>query len=165
MNCSATSQRMVETLAAIADWDQRLDLLEAWILTRVGSAKPLRNEIQQAWMMMQETGGCLEIGALAGELGWSHKHMISQFRDQLGAPPKRIGRILRLQRAIQRITANPAPGWVELAVDCGYFDQSHLIREFRQIAGCTPEEFVRLQLPFGGVSADDDSGSGRFSRR
>ena len=40
---------------------------------------------------------------MAEELGWSHKHLIAQFRDQLGTPPKRLGRVLRFQRAIERI--------------------------------------------------------------
>ena len=132
-------------------------MLEELIARRIGSAKQPRGEIQHAWRLLQETGGSLEIGGLASDVGWSHKHLIAQFRDQLGAPPKLLGRLLRLQRAIELIGRSNQPRWAELALDCGYFDQSHLIREFRQLAGCTPEEYLGLQLPYGGVSAGADS--------
>jgi AraC-like DNA-binding protein len=154
------SWRVVEALAEAGDWDRRFDLLDALIVERIARARSPRREIQWAWRKLQETSGKLDVGNLALELGWSHKHLIAQFRDQLGTAPKRLGRVLRFQRTIERIGALDAPRWVELAFDCGYFDQSHMIREFREFAGCTPEEFVGLQLPIGGVSAgpeaDDD---------
>ena len=157
--------RVVEALAEGGDWDRRFDLLDALIAERIAKARSPRGEIQWAWRKLQETNGKLEIGDLAEELGWSHKHLIAQFRDQLGTPPKRLGRVLRFQRAIERIGACDAPRWVELALDCGYFDQSHMIREFRELAGCTPEEFIRLQLPIGGVSAGQGADDGDFELR
>ena len=159
------SARVVEALAEAGDWDRRFDLLEGLIARRIGSAKPPRGEIQRAWRLLQATSGSLEIGGLASDIGWSHKHLIAQFRDQLGAPPKRLGRVLRLQRAIKRIGQSKQPRWVGLALECGYFDQSHMIRDFRQLAGCTPEEYLGLQLPYGGVSADADPGPGKSSGR
>jgi AraC-like DNA-binding protein len=144
---------VVDALAEAGDWDRRFDLLEVLLTERIARAKPPRGEIQWAWQRMQEKSGRVEIGVLARELGWSHKHLIAQFRDQLGAPPKRLGRVLRFQRAIEQIGEHASPRWVELAVDCGYFDQSHMIRDFRELAGCTPEEYIGLQLSHGGVSA------------
>jgi AraC-like DNA-binding protein len=103
---------------------------------------------------MQSTGGMADISALARKTGWSHKHLIAQFRDHVGVPPRRLGRILRFQRAINHLGPGNRARWAALAIDCGYFDQSHMIREFREFAGCTPAEFIGLQLPHGGVSAD-----------
>jgi AraC-like DNA-binding protein len=157
--------RVVGALAEAGDWERRFDLLEVLIARRIGSAKPQRAEIMSAWQLMQDTNGTLDIGGLAQDVGWSHKHLIAQFRDHLGAPPKLLGRVLRLQRAIKLIGQSNQPRWVELAFDCGYFDQSHLIREFRQLAGCTPEEYLGLQLPYGGVSANSDPCPGNSSPR
>jgi AraC-like DNA-binding protein len=157
--------RVVEALAEGGDWDRRFDLLDALIAERISRARSPRPEIQWAWGKLQATNGKLEIGDLAEELGWSHRHLIVQFRDQLGTAPKRLGRVLRFQRTIERIRACDAPRWVELALDCGYFDQSHMIREFRELAGCTPEDFVRLQLPIGGVSAGQGAGEGNSGLR
>jgi AraC-like DNA-binding protein len=159
------SARVVEALAEAGDWDRRFDLLDALIGQRIALARPLRPEIQRAWQLMQKTPGRLEIGTLAQELGWSHKHLIAQCRDQLGAPPKLLERVLRFQRAIQRIGACAPPHWVELALDCGYFDQSHMIREFQALAGCTPEQYIGLQLSYGGVSAEPEANAQKPAAR
>jgi len=148
------SLRVVETLAATGDWDRRFDLLEALIHKRLSEARPPRPEILGAWAEMQTAHGVVDVTALARKTGWSHKHLIAQFRDHIGAPPRRLGRILRFQRAIKHLGPGNRARWAALAIDCGYFDQSHMIREFREFAGCTPEEYVRLQLPYGGISAD-----------
>jgi AraC-like DNA-binding protein len=148
------SLHIVETLAATNDWDRRFDLLEALIFKRMSEARPPRPEILGAWAEMQTAYGVVDITGLARKTGWSHKHLIAQFRDQVGAPPRRLGRILRFQRAIKRLGPGNQARWAALAIDCGYFDQSHMIREFREFAGCTPAEYVGLQLPYGGVSAD-----------
>src|SRR5262249_8983602 len=148
------SLRVVETLAATGDWDRRFDLVEALIYKRISEARPPRSEIVGAWAEMQMAHGLVDITALARRAGWSHKHLIAQFRDHVGARPRRLGRILRFQRAIKRLGLDDRARWAALAIDCGYFDQSHMIREFREFAGCTPLEYVGLQLPYGGVSAD-----------
>jgi AraC-like DNA-binding protein len=159
------STRVVESLAEAGDWDRRFDMLDAWISMRIGSARPTRPEIQQAWRVMQQTPGRLEIGWLAKDVGWSHKHLIAQCRDQLGAAPKLLARVLRFQRAIERMGGCAPPPWIELALDCGYFDQSHMIREFQELAGCTPEQYLGLQLSHGGVSTELGTSSENPARR
>jgi AraC-like DNA-binding protein len=159
------SSGVVEALGNAGDWDRRFDLLESLIAQRISAAKPTRREISFAWNVMRETSGRAEIGGLARDLGWSHKHLIAQFRDQLGTTPKRLGRVLRLQRAIQQIGECGQPRWINLALECGYFDQSHMIREFRELAGCTPEEYSGLQLPHGGISADLEPTPEKFGPR
>jgi AraC-like DNA-binding protein len=152
------SLRFVEALAEAGDWDRRFDLLEALIGKRTTEAKPPRPEILWAWGQMLEAPGMVDIAVLARKTGWSHKHLITQFRDHLGVPPKRLGRILRFHRAIRCIGPGNPARWAALAFDCGYFDHSHMIREFHEFAGCTPEEYARLQLPQGGVSAGPEPG-------
>jgi AraC-like DNA-binding protein len=159
------ASRVVEALAQARDWDRRFDLLEELIFRRIGSTKPIRPEIQWAWGQLQETTCPVSIGALAKELGWSHKHLIAQFRDHLGATPKRLARVLRFERTIQQIGACNPLRWAEIAFGRGYFDQSHMIREFRELAGCTPEEYIGLQLSHGGVSAGPEQDAGNLSIR
>ncbi len=146
------AKRLVEALAELDDWDQRFDMLETLILQRIRSAKPPRGEVAWAFAELERSYGVVEIGELASEIGWSHKHLIAQFRDQIGQAPKLLARVLRFQRTIELLSKIPEPRWVDVACACGYFDQSHMIREFRELAGCTPHEYLGLQLPFGGIS-------------
>ena len=79
----------------------------------------------------------MRIGALAEAIGCSRKHLVSQFRAQVGLPPKSVARILRFERA-EKLLSRSGARPLEVALACGYFDQSHLIRDFRELAGATP---------------------------
>jgi hypothetical protein len=64
------------------------------------------------------------------------------FETHVGISPKAFARVLRMQRAVSMIHRN-APKWAAVAVDCGYFDQSHLVREFHALVGLSPTNFAR----------------------
>jgi AraC-like DNA-binding protein len=83
------------------------------------------------------------VAAVADSLGWTVKHMTRRFRAQIGLAPKRFARVRRFQRVLRRSadTADPID-WAQLAVACGFFDQAHLIHEFRAHAGTTPTAYA-----------------------
>jgi AraC-like DNA-binding protein len=87
------------------------------------------------------SGGMTTIRGICREIGWSHKHLITRFRQQVGITPKRAARLIRFERVLRRVADVGRPDWGELAVECGYADQPHLIRDFRQFAGTTPTAF------------------------
>ena len=102
------------------------------------------------WRRLVATGGRVSIGALVGEVGFSQKHLIGQFRDETRRSPKTLARVLRFGRAIRMIKSGGGARLAEIAQDCGYYDQAHFSRDFRVFAGVTPTELVRNQLPDGG---------------
>lgn len=130
---------LAERLAEAPDWDARFALLDETLARRLADARPSR-EVAWAWGRLRATHGRVAIGALAAELGWSRKRIVARFRDEIGLPPKVIARQLRFERA--RELAGTMP-WGELAFECGFSDQSHLIAEFRRITGRTPETFLQ----------------------
>jgi AraC-like DNA-binding protein len=130
---------LVERLAAARDWDTRFAVLDAALAPRVAGAQPSR-EVTWAWQRLRATHGRVAIGELADELGWSRKRIVARFRDEIGLPPKAVARLLRFERA--RELAGTM-SWGELAFECGFSDQSHLIAEFRRITGRTPETFLQ----------------------
>ncbi len=130
---------LVERLADAPDWDSRFALLDGTLAPLLGAAHPSR-EVAWAWRRLRATHGRVAIGELAAELGWSRKRIVARFRDEIGLPPKAVARLLRFERA--RELAGTMP-WGELAFECGFSDQSHLIAEFRRITGRTPETFLQ----------------------
>jgi AraC-like DNA-binding protein len=87
------------------------------------------------------------IRALASDLGMSQRQLLRIFTDRVGLGPKGIHRVLRFQRLIRMLEAGGRPSWSRLAVGCGYFDQAHLIRDFRTFTGITPTQYTALRSP------------------
>ncbi|MFI6868946.1 DUF6597 domain-containing transcriptional factor [Nocardia sp. NPDC050406] len=82
------------------------------------------------------------VGQVAASVELSHRRFIQVFTAEVGMPPKRLSRILRFQRVSELARAG-TPDWRQVAVACGYFDQSHLINEVGELTGATPVEMVR----------------------
>jgi AraC-like DNA-binding protein len=83
------------------------------------------------------SAGLVSIDKLASEAGISSRQLERRFMRDVGVGPKLLSRILRFQqvfRAVERVD----PAWASIAVECGYYDQAHLIRDFNQFAGQTP---------------------------
>jgi AraC-like DNA-binding protein len=68
-----------------------------------------------------------------------------------------VARIIRFQRAVQMLTPERPSCLADVAFECGYFDQAHFAREFREFAGSTPGEFLRRMVPESGGVLDSDS--------
>jgi AraC-like DNA-binding protein len=135
---------LTERLSASRDWATRLDLVEEFLVRRLLEARLDTRRVDWAVARIESCGGILNVGSLARELGHSHKHLISLFRDQVGIPPKLLARLVRFERVRRAASANRGIGWAELALRHGYCDQAHLAREVKQLAGLTPTQTAAL---------------------
>jgi AraC-like DNA-binding protein len=131
---------LVNRLGDSPGWEERFRVLDEFFARRLVDAPTVSPELVWAWERLRETHGCMRVGAIADEVGWSRKRMVSGFREQLGLPPKAVGRLLRFERA--RLLAGTM-SWQRLAFSCGYFDQPHLIAEFCAFTGHTPGTFFQ----------------------
>jgi AraC-like DNA-binding protein len=146
---------LVEQLFEARGWEARFALVDAAISRRLEERAPASPDVAWAWRRLTETDGRLPIATLTGELGCSRRHLTTRFREQIGLPPKALARILRFDRAVRRLRSEGGEGLAEIAHDCGYYDQSHFNRDFRDFAGLTPTELVARELPGSrGLSGD-----------
>ncbi|MDX1999408.1 MAG: helix-turn-helix domain-containing protein [Thermoanaerobaculia bacterium] len=135
-------------LADSPSWEARFDLVDALLGARLlAPAHAPRAEISGAWHRLAASHGQVPIARVAQEVGWSPKHLNSQFRHEIGLAPKTLARILRFGRVVERLQQGRAGSLADLAAWGGYFDQSHLHRDARQFAGVTPGELVASLLP------------------
>jgi AraC-like DNA-binding protein len=132
--------RLAERMVSTPDWGGRLDLLESALLAAAADGPSADPAIAWAWRLLRRRGGDVPVGALAAEIGWSRRHFAARFRAEIGLPPKVAARVLRLERARSLLARGEPAGLV--AARCGYTDQSHLVREFRVLAGCTPSRYL-----------------------
>ncbi len=150
----AAAGRLEDELQSAADWGARFDIVDRELLARIQGTRGPSADVRWAVRRLVQTNGRVTIGTLLHEVRCSQKHLVSQFREQLGVTPKTLARVLRFGRAIEQIKAG-ATSLTDLAIDCGYYDQSHFDRDFRHFAGTTPTELIRSTLAdSGGFSAD-----------
>ena len=134
-------RQLRERLGATPGWQNRFDLVEDFV---AGRANHLPSpEIEFAYRRLARSAGGARITALAKEIGWSRKHLVSRFRSELGLAPKPVARIMRFHRACRLAHAGEARGWAGIAAESGYADQAHLAREFSALAGETPTTWAR----------------------
>jgi len=70
------------------------------------------------------------------------------FTDYVGTTPKEFIRIIRMQRALLMLQQDPTTPFVQVAYECGFFDQSHMIKEFKLFSGYTPAEYLSVCAPY-----------------
>jgi AraC-like DNA-binding protein len=134
-------RQLRERLGATLCWQQRFDLLDDFIACRVNHLPS--PEISFAYRRLARTAGGARITALAGEIGWSRKHLIDRFRAELGVTPKSLARMMRFHQACRLARIGTKQGWAGIAAESGYSDQAHLAREFAVLAGESPTAWAR----------------------
>lgn len=150
-------EQLTERLRDAAGWEARFELLDRVIARRFARARAPSPSVEWAWEMLRASGGRVEIGRLAKQLGCSRKHLIAGFREQVGVPPKTAARILRLERAAGLLLGRGwKTGWqhegqgltlARVAAESGYADQAHMTREFGKLAGTTPAAYAAASQP------------------
>jgi AraC-like DNA-binding protein len=148
--------RLTAGLGEASSWERCFAIVDAFLLRRAADGPEPAREVSWAWRRLLATGGRIPVGALAEEVGWSRKHLITRFRQQTGLPPKTLARIVPFSHLLRRLETGPVR-WDRIAADCGYYDQAHLNRDFREFVGTTPTDFLTRREPGGGI---DGSGLG-----
>ncbi len=92
--------------------------------------------------------GQTDITRLADAACLSTKQFNRIFSEHIGANPKEFSRTIRFQRALHILESNPQISLTTLACECGYFDQSHMIKEFKTFSGYTPGEYLNICQPY-----------------
>jgi AraC-like DNA-binding protein len=136
--------RLVEQLGDAATWADRFTLVDAAFGTlAISDRGGISPEVSWLRRQLLATGGQARVEPLMDETGWSRRLVTDRFRAQLGLPPKAYARILRFQRAVG-LLAGVGDGrtLADVAIECGYYDQSHLTRDFVALAGCAPTALI-----------------------
>jgi AraC-like DNA-binding protein len=169
---SRFSRLLTSHAEATHEWAARFDMVENIIAARLASAPPPPAALLHSWRMLQESPHPVVLSRLPEEFGCSRRHLIAQFHKYFGMAPKMIARISRFHLALAAVhrlgrrdalprtegkpyldcevdesahTATPTKmRWADLALSCGYYDQSHFINEFKFFSGLSPLEFLRL---------------------
>ena len=131
--------RVSNELASAVDHRRRVAIVERFLLSRPRSPAP-DALVAAAVDAIRTSHGAVRIGALADRLAISRDRFEKRFRRAVGTSPKMLASIHRLHRAVELF--HGGMGLTRLAIEAGYFDQSHLVRDFRSFTGRAPRAFL-----------------------
>ena len=134
------ARRLADRCADAPTPRARLRAAAAWLEDRLRAGP--RVDPAVAWMsdVIEARDGSVSIRELTQRTGWSRTRMNEAFRAQAGVSPKRLARIHRFRRALDLVMQSDHT-FAEVALEAGYYDQSHFNGEFREMSGFTPSAY------------------------
>lgn len=147
------AQELMDRIAAESSWEARFGIVDE-ILCRSIFESEIDSTLEQAWRMLVGNGA-VRVGDVARDIGWSRRHLINRFTAEFGIGPKDSARIARFDRSHQVLRRTVVPPLAEVAARCGYYDQAHMARDWRDLAGLAPSQWRRNEK-FAFVQDDDD---------
>ena len=136
------ARELRERLCAPSTPEERFRILEEALIGRL--SRPFEQHPAVLFALNRLARTDANISEVVKQVGLSHRHFDELFTGEVGMTPKMFSRIQRFQRVIALVGRMPsAPKWAEVALHFGYFDQSHMIRDFVGFSGFSPSEFWR----------------------
>jgi len=140
----------------------RIRVLEGILLRRLGDARHDQVDVEAAVSHILRSAGRTAVSALA-VLGTGERQLERRFRERVGLSAKRLSRIIRFQSTFRAAERGAVASGAELAAACGYYDQAHFIREFRQFSGESPAAFLERIAPLTAAFTRKDRASDSYN--
>jgi AraC-like DNA-binding protein len=121
---------------------KRFAVLEEVLLGRLRQRSSRHGAIPIALDAFEQVHATVKVCEVAQRVGLSQRRFIQLFSAEVGMTPKMYDRIRRFQRVRELMRNTTEPNWAGLAVACGFFDQSHLIRDFAEFSGLSPTNYL-----------------------
>jgi AraC-like DNA-binding protein len=141
----AEGRRLAEMFSWARSETERLEQLESALGGRLMAREQRRTSLDipgiARWMARR--CGRLPVERVAQAAGVSRRHLTRVFEEDVGVSPKTYSELARFRSALACVRRGKAIGWANVAAQCGYADQSHMIAEFRRFTGFTPDALLR----------------------
>jgi len=139
------ARRLARRLAQAASPADAVDVVGNALqaMHRAAPRPAVRDGVAAAVAHVQSTRGRASVQDVADAVGWSTRHLRAVCAEAVGLPPKRLARIVRIRQAVRRLQVSGQSSLATLALDSGFFDQSHMTREFQALLGEPPAAFAR----------------------
>lgn len=135
--------RQVGDCALRGEYDQAVLHVQDFLIRRALVQRFDRRVVQAAAKIIHKTKGQFRIGELAEYCRLSVRQLQRGFKSAIGATPKVLARTVRFVQAQRVLMFNPSANLTDLTYECGYFDQAHFIKDFKDFTGKTPSEYAK----------------------
>jgi AraC-like DNA-binding protein len=136
-----------ERLLAAKTPETKFSVLEEALLAAAGGRLDRHPAVAFALQEFQSRPHARRIAEVSAEVGLSARRFIDAFQKEVGLTPKLFCRVRRFQNVLQFIENQPEIDWIQIALDCGYYDQPHFIHDFRAFSGINPSTYLAVHTP------------------
>lgn len=137
------AERLYDQLLSARGAAARIHVLEQYLRSKLVRSTELHPVVEYAVREFSRSHGAAAVADIRRETGLSHTRFIQIFTDHVGLTPKVFSRLQRFRALLEQVDRKHTVNWAEAAVMCGYFDQAHLIRDFRSFAATTPAAWLQ----------------------
>ncbi len=151
--------QVYEQIRATDNWSARFAVLDQLLGEALDVDRTVPDEVARAWALLLRSSGTVPIRDVAHDVGWSQRHLSTQFTREIGLRPKTAARVIRFHRArrvLQRHVGAGRPNIAGGAAECGCFDQAHLIRDWQQFTGLSPTDWIAHEFRNFQVTGGED---------
>ncbi|MGW0044619.1 helix-turn-helix domain-containing protein [Rhodococcus sp. NPDC003348] len=135
---------LADRIAAESEWPARFAILDDVLLRRCGDSG-VDDNLARAWHLLTGTTA-RRVADVARDIGWSRRHLVTRFTAEFGIGPKDAMRVARFDRSKRLQRRLPGLSLADVAARCGFYDQAHLAREWRSLAGVPPSRWRAEEL-------------------
>lgn len=132
-----------EAVLTAPSHQERQHAVEAFLLSRLINSRP-RRRFDAAIGEVMRSRGQTRVNQIAMVIGCSPRQLERDFRAAAGLSPKALARVIRFQNLLWLAGEDALRQWARVALECGYADQPHMVREFRELTGQSPTESASL---------------------
>lgn len=129
--------RVNEQLRNTGDLTEMKEVVERFLVQRLARLKPV-DRLDLSLASLVSSGDLPSVEALSKDACFSLRQLERKCKERIGLSPKLFARIVRFSRAYRMREASPGASWLSIAHSAGYYDQMHLVRDFKVFAGVTP---------------------------
>ncbi|MDR3286612.1 MAG: helix-turn-helix domain-containing protein [Prevotellaceae bacterium] len=134
-------KQFYETLPEKKSAEQIIGYMNNYLLAKRSSIFQIDSQILYSIDLINKSNGMLAIATLASEVCIVQRHFERRFKKSTGISPKTFAKIVKLKNAIKQMKNNSQKNLFSIAIDCGYYDHNHMIKDFHALTGNSPAHF------------------------
>lgn len=131
-------QQMIQAI----DTQKRIDIIETFLLKKLNEKNTISNIVKSTVDTLLKTNGTTPINVLLKEDVSKRRQLERHFKKQIGISPKQLGKAIRLQATLNMMLNKKSETLTDIAYENEYFDQNHFIKDFKELVGVTPKDFL-----------------------
>lgn len=139
------ADELEQHIAHAKDTQERINIIETFLLKKLNSKNTINNIVKSTVETLMTSNGTTPINIILKDNISKRRQVERYFKKQIGISPKQLSKVIRLQATLQLLLNKQSETLTDIAYESEYFDQSHFIKDFKELAGVTPKDFLKSE--------------------